>query len=449
MIDFLLPSAIILLLIVINGLFVAAEFAIVAAPYTRIAQRAEAGDHTARYVLSILRDPVRRNHYIATAQVGITIASLGLGMYGEHTIADWLLGPLEGLVHLNEAVAHSVALVLAVAILTYLHVVLGEMVPKSLAIQSAETTVLQVSGSMSLIGRLFGPLVSVLNWAGDAITRMLGVPPTEGHERLFSSEELELIVAESYEGGLLAPAEQLYLENIFDFPDRTVGQVMTPRTRVVGLPASANLDQVREVVQESRRSRYPVYQDNMDQILGTVHIKTLARLQVSATPAFDLQRLLRPALSVPETLSLQEMLTQFQAERTAIAIVVDEYGGTAGIVTVEDLVEEILGEIQDEFDTELPPMQILESGELQVRGDLILDELNQHFDLELAMEGVETVGGLIMAELGRVPVPDDRVTVDNTEFTVTAVEGLAVQTVRVRLPEQTTNPEQDQESGTK
>ncbi len=432
--EYLIPGAIILILIVLNGIFVAAEFAIVTAPRTRMVQLAEDGLAAARHVVQVQRDPDLQNRYITTAQVGITIVSLGLGMYGEHVVADWLLVPLESLGRLAEPAAHTVATILAVALLTYLHVVIGEMVPKTLALQSPEPTVLRLDRSMVLVDRLFRPLILVLNALGDRVVRMLGIPPVDHSARLFSPEELEMIVEESFEGGLLEPAEQLLLENIFDLRERTVGQVMTPRTRVVGVSMDSSQEQVLDLLCETRKSRYPVYEGDLDQVVGVLHIKDLARQRVHSHEEWDLEKLCRPVVFVPESLPLEQVLIRFQGEQLQIAVVIDEYGGMAGMVTLEDLVEEVVGEILDEFDHELVPVEELEQRRLRVRGDLILDELNQLYDLTLEHPDADTVGGLVMALLGRIPHPEDQVEFGGVGFRVEEVEGLAVQTVIVRLP---------------
>jgi CBS domain containing-hemolysin-like protein len=430
----LIPVGIISLLILLNGIFVAAEFSIVAVSRTRMAQLAEAGSRTAQSILKTLRDPNRQNRYIATAQVGITVVSLGLGMYGEHTVARWLLTPLERLGRLAEPAAHTIASALAIAMLTYLHVVIGEMVPKSLALQFPERTALGLNGPMMLTERVFLPVVTALNEIGNGITRLIGVPPADVHTRLFSAEELEFIVEESYEGGLIEPTEQLFIENIFDFSERTIGQVMTPRKRIIGIPVTASEDEVLQQVCEARFSRYPVYEESLDHIIGILHLKDLARYHVHHSDTFDLRRLARTTIFVPESLSLDEMLIRFRRQRSQIAIVLDEFGGTAGLITLEDLVEDVVGEIQDEFDQEIPPMREFAPGVLRVRGDLLLEELNQHYDLGLEHPEADNVNGLMMALLGRVSHPGDVVTYAGVTFEVESVDGLAVQTAIVRLP---------------
>lgn len=432
--EVLFPLAVIAVLILLNGVFVAAEFAIVTAPRTRLAQMAAGGSRLARNVLSVQRDPLRQNRYITTAQIGITVVSLGLGMYGEHVVAEWLFHPLESLGALAEPAAHTLATVLAVVALTYLHVVIGEMVPKTLALQSPEPTALALDRPMGLMEKLFSPVVFVLNGLGNVVVRALGIPPVAQGERLFSPEELELIVEESFEGGLLAPSEQLLIENIFDLRERTVGQVMTPRTRVVGIPLGASPTDAMELLCEMRKTRYPLFDGSLDRVIGILHAKDLIRQFVRNPEELDLRALARPAVFLPEALSLEKVLIRFRAERLQMAIAMDEFGGMAGLVTLEDLVEEVVGEIQDEFDHEIEPIEELDDRRLRVRGDLILDELDQLYDLALIYPEADTVGGLVMSELGRIPIPEDRVEFGGVTFQVESVEGMAVQTVIVHLP---------------
>lgn len=433
--EFLVLCGIILVLVFFNAVFVAAEFAIVSVPRTRVAQLAEAGVGSAQLTLKTLLEPVLQNRYIATAQVGITIVSLGLGAYGEHELTDWILHAFEGSSAWAEPVAHTAATVLAVGILTYLHVVLGEMIPKSLALQSSEDTALALARLMAFFEIVFFPVVWVLNAIGNWIVHLMGVPPIEKNDRLFTPEELEYIVEESLEGGMLDSAEQLFIENIFDLPDRTVEQVMTPRTQVIGIPSHADADRVQRRICETRKSRYPVYDANLDNIIGLLHIKDFARFRAQSNGgALDLRSILRPVAFVPQNLVLDRMLMRFQKEGIQLAVVIDEYGGMAGVVSLEDLVEEVVGEIQDEFDREILPIEDLGAGLLRVRGDLILDELDQHFEIDFDGTEAYTVGGLVMELLGRIPQPKDRVAYKQIEFEVETTDRLAVQSVIVRLP---------------
>jgi CBS domain containing-hemolysin-like protein len=431
-----IPLAVIAVLVLLNGLFVAAEFAIIGVRPTRVAQLAEGGNRTAQGIQAILTDPVRQDRYIATAQLGITIASLGLGMYGEHAIAGWLLGPFESWLHLDEALAHTVAAVLAIALLTFVHVVVGEMVPKSLALQYAERTVLSIAGIMGLMKRLFYPAVLGLNAIGNGILRLLGIPPASGHSRLYSPEELELVVGESRAGGLVTASEQQLIENIFDFSERRVGQVMTARPRIVAVPAGASEDELRRQFVESQYSRLPVYERDIDHVVGVVLLRDFMRQQIHRPGEFDLRSLVRHMPAVPETMPVGRLLVAFQRSRVHIALVVDEYGGTAGVVTIEDLVEEVVGEVRDEFDQgELAPLREVEPGVLAARGDLLLEDLLENAPSVIAdtadLPDVETVGGLVVALLGHPPEPGEQVALGATTFTVERVSGFAVEVVRI------------------
>ena len=445
MIEYGVPILIILLLCLVNAFFVAAEFAVAGASRPRIAQMAESGSAGAQHVLDVLNDPQHVNRYLSTAQIGITIASLGLGMYGEHAVAEWLIEPLEHLGWIGTAAAHTLASIISVAVLTYLHMVLGEMIPKSMALQSASTVAVQLSTAMNFSEQLFRPLTAVLNWIGNWLLRIAGLPAASAEGRLVSTSELAYIVEESSEGGLLEPAEQIFLENVIDFNQRTVSQVMTPRNRMIAISVEADWRTTLELICEHLHSRYPVYEEDRDHIVGILHVKDVARrLQTHRANDndFDLRSMLRPAVFVPDSISLDEMLAQFRAEHFQVAIVVDEYGGTAGLVTLEDLAEEIVGEIQDEFDEELPPFEAIDEHTLRVRGDLLLDELTQHYDLDFEIEEAEeaeTVGGLIMSVLGQVAQPGDEVMVENVRMVVESVDGLAVSTALLHLPEAPTD----------
>jgi CBS domain containing-hemolysin-like protein len=277
-------------------------------------------------------------------------------------------------------------------------------------------------------------LTLLLNWVGDTLLRLAGIPPATARTHLVSSAELEYIVEESTEGGLLEPNEQLYLENVLDFGERTVGQVMTPRTRMQALPVNASLETVLDTVCEHGYSRYPVYEESRDHVIGVLYVKDLARQIALGGPDLDLRTLVRPAVFAPETVLLEQMLQRFRNEHIQIAIVVDEFGGTAGVVTLEDLVEELIGEIQDEFDEEIPPMEEIAKNVLRARGDLLIDELNQHYGLDLGQDEADTLGGLVMATLGRVPEAGAVALVNNVRFEVETVTGRAIDTLIIRLP---------------
>jgi CBS domain containing-hemolysin-like protein len=433
--EVLFPLLVIAVLIILNGLFVAAEFSIVGSAPTRIAQLAEQGSQQAAHIEEILRDLKAQNRYLATAQVGITIASLGLGMYGEHVVAEWLVHPLEQITEISLVTATALAAAIAMALLTYLHIVLGEMIPKSLALQDSEKTVLGLQPAMRLMSSVFLPVVYILNAVAMAILRLMGIPVIRSGSRVMSADELELIVEESFESGLIKADEQLFIENILDLSERTIGQVMTPRNHITGIPIDSDEANLLSLICEKSYTRYPVYEGDLDQIVGVLHTKKLARQQVHRDIPFNLHDLLSPTLFVPETVSIEEMLVRFQQEGLLMAIVLDEYGGTAGLVTLEDLVEEVVGEILDEFDQEIIPIQAISPRYLRVRGDLLLDELNQHYNLKLDHPDADTVAGLLMALLGRMLQVDDAVDYQGVHFVVEELLGFAVQTVLVNLPE--------------
>lgn len=443
--EILLPVAVIIVLILFNGLFVAAEFGIASAPRTRIQQFAEEGVAAARRVLDTLRTPRKLNRYISTAQIGITLASLGLGMYGEHAVAEWILHPLEEVTWLSVAAAHTIATVVAVGVLTYLHVVFGEMAPKSLALQHPAETAIRLDRAMTYCTRFFLPLTLFLNWAGDAILRLIHLPPVGAAERLASAAELAYIVEESSERGLFDRTEQTYLENIFDFHERTVAQIMTPRKRMAAVPVTADEGEMLEALSSQPHSRYPVYEGDRDNVIGVLHAKDVAHRIVNFPGNFDLRACMRPALYVPETLPLEAMLQQFRRTHIQFAIVVDEFGGTAGLVTLEDLIEEIIGEIQDEFDTESTPLELIDFNRARVRGDLLVDELAQHLGIELEHPEAETVGGLIMAELDAMPQVGKCVEYGGLTFVVESMDGMAVASALVQLPVTTAEQEKRDE----
>jgi CBS domain containing-hemolysin-like protein len=423
-VDSLLAIVIISVLIALNGLFVAAEFAIVVAPRMALERRAREGHRTAAAVIAILGDPRRQDRFIATAQVGITLASLGLGMYGEHVIAAWFATAFENLGAHRYIAAHGVASVLSVVMLTYFHIVVGEMVPKSLALQQAERTVLWVAPPMQLVKVCFYPLVVGLNIVGNGILAVLGMNrQTPSHERFYSPEELELVVQDSAEAGVLTNEARGLVSGIFEFGERTAGEVMVPRVRVKGLPVGVSPEEVEEALRQWPKARYPVYEGDLDHILGVVHVKDLLRLIVAGAPLTASEA--RPMPMVPETAPLDHVLSTMRAERTHMALVVDEHGGVAGVVTLEDLVDEVVGEIRDDED-EAWDCRVDESGVTRVLGTVRLSALGERLGSSLDHPEVGSVSGLVLALLGRPARVGDVVTSRGYRFEVTALHGLGV-----------------------
>jgi CBS domain containing-hemolysin-like protein len=419
----LTPTLIVLALLLLNGLFVAAEFAIVAAPRTAIEQRALRGERIARIVRNVLASARWQDRYIATAQLGITAASLGLGMYGEHHLADWLESMFESLGDTRWVAAHAVASALAVTTLTYFHIVIGEMVPKSIALQASERAAVWITPWMLAFEVLLFPLVWVLNAVGNSLLATAGITRQASADRYYTPEELRLVVRESEAGGALRADAGRMLQELFEFGDLTAAQVMVPRVRVTGLEVGSTPDEVRELIRTAPHTRLPVYDGDLDHIVGMVHIKDLLRHLAEDAPVRATGT--RPLPVVPETAALDDVLGVMRRERTQMAVVIDEHGGTAGVVTLEDLVEEVVGEI-DESPGGKPPIYADEAGRLRVAGTVRLEEVGQRFGLDLAHEDVASVSGLVLALLGRPPKVRDAVDYEGLRFEVTAIQGRGV-----------------------
>ncbi len=440
----LLPTLVIALLVFLNGVYVAAEFAINSVRPTQVEELSETGNRPAQIVVDTLDSIPKQSMYIATSQLGITLASLGLGMYGEPQIshfiepflAQWLrAGP-------EAAIVNTVGYIVSLSLLTYLHVVLGEIVPKTIVLNNPAAAALVLAQPMRITEFIFNVPVRALNGLGNGLLRLMHLPPGSG--RLHSTEELEQIVTESAEGGLLNEEEEDLILNIFTFGERQVHQVMTPRPRIEALAIDTPLDALMETITNSQYSRFPVYEEDLDHIIGILHLKDVIRQQLQNTP-FNLKFLLRPAPSVPEHYPAAQLLNAFKRRRLHMAIVLDEFGGTAGIVTLEDLVEEIIGEVRDEFDKkEEDPLIELNPGSLEVSGQYLLEDLEDYIHLGTpdTLPDVETVGGLIITALGRPPQVGDKLTLNDINFTVISIDGLAVERVRIDFhPPQPDSPD--------
>lgn len=418
-------------LILLNGLFVAAEFSIIGAPRASIDARAARGHRLAAAVQVILRDPRKQDRYIATAQLGITLASLGLGMYGEHVLAQWIYGQLGQTGAPAWLASHALASTSAIVILTYFHIVIGEMVPKSIALQYAERSVLWITPIMVWIKNLLFPLVVGLNGIGNLILRLLRVArQRQTADHFYTADELQLIVRESEELGVLRAESGQMMRELFEFGDLTAAEVMVPRVRLIGIEVGITPEEVREILARSPHTRYPIFEGDFDHLLGGIHVKELFRLLLEGVAVAAEHA--RPLPFVPETAPLDIVLATMRAERTQMAIVIDEHGGTAGIVTLEDLFEEVVGEI-DEGPATAPQVYRDTTGRLRVPGTLRVDELGQEFDLDLEHEDVDSVSGLVLTLLGRPPVVGDTVRYDRLQFEVTAVKGHGVDECAVWL----------------
>jgi CBS domain containing-hemolysin-like protein len=365
-----LPLAIVLILL--NGFFVASEFALVSVRRTRIQELSDEGSRRAGMVKLALDDI---NQYVSTVQVGITMCSLGIGFLGEPAVAHLLRDPLEAF-GLSSGAVHVVAFVIAFTLLTYCHVVVGEVAPKNMALQKAERISLFAIPIISTLRRVFIPLVWLFNGSADLLLRIFRIEPAPGMHLIHSEEELKMLVSQSSKGGVLEESEQEMLYNVFDFADTDVAQVMVPRPDVVGFPADMPPTELLAAVAGQPFTRYPIYRGSMDDVIGILHIRDLfTAAEQQGKDRVRVESLLRPAHVVPESKSLAGLLADFRRSKSHLALVIDEYGSLAGIVTLEDLIEEIVGEIDDEHDRPERPLEVIGDGHVRVDGKFLVEEL--------------------------------------------------------------------------
>src|SRR5215218_3933924 len=434
--DALTPTLIVLFLLLLNALFVAAEFAIVGVSRPVVERRAEDGEWRARLVVRVLRNSGEQDRFIATAQLGITLASLGLGMYGEHLLAEWLAQRLDMLGAARWIAAHTLGSVLAVSILTYLHIVVGEMVPKSIALQHAERTVLWIAPVMRVIQLIVLPFVIVLNGIGNAVLRLVGVHRDRHHDEHYRTpEELAYLVHESQQSGLLRSEQAQIVAELLDFGELTAGEVMVPRVRVAAIPLGADADALRAILRERPHTRYPVYDGTIDRVVGMLHVKDM----LVSLPRAERLRLadVRPVPHVPSTATMEQVMTALRQGRAQLAVVMDEHGGTAGILTVEDLFEEVVGDVGDEASS--PELRPDGEGRLRAAGVTRLEILGDALAVDLESEDVDTVSGLVLSLLGRPPRVGDEVTFRGVRISVLTTEGNGVAEASARLVEPSTD----------
>ena len=432
------------LMVGLNALYVAGEFAAVSARKTRVAQAAKAGNRLAKAILPILEEPQRLDNYIAASQVGITLSSIVLGIYGQRTVAPRIQPLLVNLPLLDEqAAAAGVAAILVLILFTILQVVLGELVPKSLAIQYPERvaliTVLPMRWSADWLLR---PLIIILNGSGAFLLRLFGVRHGGGHQHVHSPEEIRLLIQQSYKGGLLDARGQELLNNAFRISDLEVGAVVAPRTQMAAIAIDTPVGETLRFAVDSGHTRIPVYEQDLDHIRGFVHVKDLFRLHNATAGQGGIRPIIRKASFVPQTSPLKAVWERLREDGNYLAIVVNEFGGTAGMVTWEDLLEALFGELHDEFDeAEEPLIAPAEDQTYLVRGETPISYLNSKFGLKLPAERVHSAGGLVLSLLNRVPDIGDVVEIHGVEMRVQAVRGKAPELILLRLAQGASGPE--------
>lgn len=423
-------TLVITILILLNALYVAAEFSVVSAKKAKLSLLAEDGNRVARAVLNIVEDHARLDAYVATCQLGITVTSLLLGFYGQSQLTEYISPFLQSWGNLSALAAGSLSATVILLALTGLQVLLGELVPKNIGIQYPERLALLTAAPMRWSIAVFRPLIWLFNGSGQLIMRLLGREVIGEHAHIHAPDEIVMLVEESSKAGVLRKEERRLLKNTLQLRDSKVREVMIPRPHMLASPDNMDFDQLFSTLVESPYSRLPVYRGSIDNIIGVVHLKDL--LCLSGGERRNVSQIIKPVPFVPETTPVKTVFSLLQRRHLQVAIVLDEFGGTAGMVTLEDLIEEIFGELQDEFDTYIPTVRAVSDDWLLIRGDTLITDLNELFKLDLPEEDVDTVGGLILNQFARVPAIGDQVTINNQVFQVEKMRGRGITAVRLR-----------------
>jgi CBS domain containing-hemolysin-like protein len=420
-------------LILLNAFFVAAEYGLVTARRTRIIELHHEGNRRARDVLRITGDPPR---FISAMQLGVTLTSLGIGALGEHALAKAF----------DPWMAAALAVALAYLILTYFHVVIGELVPKGVALGHSDRTALAVSAPVRAFFAIARPFIWFLQRSTEVVLNTFGLQPPGGEDAVYSEAELRMIVSESTKSGELEQQEQEMLYKVFDFADKEAADVMVPRPQVVALSIDLPPEQALEAVMDSPYTRYPVYRESLDQVVGVLHVRDLFRaLRDRGMAEVQIEEIVRPAHIVPETKDLAALLTEFRRTNQHMAIVVDEYGEMEGIVTLEDLLEEIVGEIEDEFDLPDESIEQVDDDTIRVHGTFPIDDFNERFRTALPVEDYHTLAGFVFGLLGRQPEIGDDVSHDGMRFDVLEVDGSRIEKIAVTFEQRRDQRDRDAE----
>jgi magnesium and cobalt exporter, CNNM family len=414
--------------IVANGLFVAAEFAIVKVRPTQLAELAAAGSSRARMVRRITK---HLDTYLSATQFGVTLASLALGWVGEPAFAGLIQPHLKFLGAYSLSAAHSVSAAVAFILISWLHITFGELGPKYLAVTSPVATSMALAHFLRAFYVVMFPLIWVLNKTSNAVLRILGVSPATGTDMAHSQEELRMILSTSEKAGVLSEENREIIEGVFQFSKRTARQIMVPRTDVAVLSTKKSIEQNLEIIRTTRHTRYPLCDGTLDQTIGLIHVKDLLLAQLRG-PGRPLVELKRDVLFVPENSNIEALLSQFIEHKTHMAVVLDEYGGASGIVSLENITEELFGQIQDEFDRERPEIEPLGSGRYRVRGDYLIEDLVDRLKVEVGEPAEETIGGYVAARVGREVAPGDRTTLGDLQIEVLEAERFRVRWVVVQ-----------------
>jgi CBS domain containing-hemolysin-like protein len=430
MIDDILKLAAVAFLILLNGFFVAAEFSLVSARSTQIDELIDKGSWSARAVRRAMTQP---NRFISACQVGITVSSLTLGWLAEPAIAHLIEPSLERLLGDNAWIgAHIVAAAIAILLITTLHIVIGEQVPKMIAIQRPERAILTTAPVIGWITLPIRPFIALLYRLTDVTLDAIGLTRQAEHSLVYTEDELKLLVSASRMRGYLEASEQEMIERVFAFADVETDEIMVPRTEMLALSASATLDDIADLVASTGHTRFPVYGSDLDDLIGVFHAKDLIRQQFRAgLNDFNIRRFVHPAVFVSAHTPLDELLATMKAKRTHMAIVVDEYGGTAGLVTLEDVLERIVGDVDDQFDNGPAEVEHLDNGVVKVSGLLSIAEVNDRFGTSIEDEYYNSLGGFVFGQLGRKPEIGDEVRANGHLFRVSELDGLRIDRIEI------------------
>lgn len=420
----------VVVLVLLNGYFVASEFSLVAVRKTRIDELVRKGNRAAILVQRALNN---LESFISATQLGITIASLALGWIGEPAISHFIEPYLQFLPENIAAFSsHTVSVALAFSLITFLHIVLGELAPKTIALQRAEITSLIIIAPLTFFATIFKPFIWILNGAGTYMLRTFGFKPPKGHQLVHSEEEIKMLLNQSAESGVIPQKEADMVYSVFRLGDIPVKQIMIPRTEIVAFNVSLTLHEVVKRIERHPHSRFPVYERSIDNIIGFIHVKDVYKTILKEKDDKKLsEQFIRKIISVPETKRIDEVLLDMRRKRIHIAVVNDEYGGTSGIITLEDIIESLVGDIQDEFDQPLREIQKQTDGSYIVDGLTSIERVQKRFRLPIQGQGYTTIGGLVFGLLGHEPNTNDKIQIGNIIFEVERMEKKRIKRIRV------------------
>jgi len=430
-IPFYLDVLLILFLVFLNGFFVAAEFAMVKVRGSRIDSLISEGNMRAKFASRLTHN---LDAYLSACQLGITLASLGLGWVGEPAVSG-LIEPVLEQLGFNDVAIHTVSFIIAFSIITFLHIVMGELAPKTIAIRKAENITLLTAAPLTLFYKIMYPFIWFLNGTANWLLKRFGIEPAAEHESAHTEEEIRILMKESHKSGLIDNTELTLVDNIFDFAETHAREIMIPRTEMNCLYDNISFEENKAIALKEMHTRYPVCDNDKDNIIGFVHIKDL--LKVASQELTNIRQIMRPVTTVPESMQISSLLKLMQKKKTQIAILIDEYGGTSGLVTLEDIMEEIVGEIQDEFDEERPNIEKKDDQTYSINGLMLIEEVNGFFGLSIESDDYDTIGGWIYAQIEIPPKREQKVYYEQShEFIIEETDHLRISRITVRVLEE-------------